>query len=494
MPSVIAASVSAVLRLAVALALVLLALAPAAQAGGPAMTLGAAEDVVRSTDLVRAKADMTLLRLAGFRAVRVTSTWPGRIAGPTATERTTLRNVVSAATLSGVRVYLSIYHTGSRVTPLSPESRAQFAAYAGAVARAVPTVRDVIVGNEPNLNRFWLPQFNVDGSDAAAPAYLQMLAETYDALKAVSPSIRVYGGALAPRGIDRPGTGRDTHSPTAFIRDMGAAYRTSGRTTAVMDAFAFHPYADNSSQSPDFAHPLTTTIGLADYGKLVALLGEAFDGTAQPGSRLPILYDEFGVETLVPRAKAPSYSGTEPATTRPVDEATQAAYYRRALELAFCQPTISGILLFHSHDEPALGSWQSGVYYADGTPKTSLEAVRDALADTRGGSVSRCPALALTPKALTLRFPSASGLKARPLGFRLRCSLDCVYRARLQKLPRSSTTSATSGRAAAGQTLRVTFPARRIAAGRYRIALTLVHPVNPGAPLARTSPPFTLAP
>ena len=133
--------------------------------------------------------------------------------------------------------------------------------------------------------------------------------------------------------MDRPGTPRDTHSPTAFIRDLGAAYRASGRAEPVMDAFAFHPYADNSSQSPDFAHPRSTTIGVADYSKLVALLAEAFDGTAQPGSTLPILYDEFGVESEIPADKAPLYTGAEPATTKPVDEATQAAYYRRALEL-----------------------------------------------------------------------------------------------------------------------------------------------------------------
>ena len=65
----------------------------------------------------------------------------------------------------------------------------------------------------------------------------------------------VYGGALAPRGIDRPGTGRDTHSPTTFLRDMGAAYRESGRDRPVMDAFAVHPYADNSSQAPDLPAP-----------------------------------------------------------------------------------------------------------------------------------------------------------------------------------------------------------------------------------------------
>ena len=48
-------------------------------------------------------------------------------------------------------------------------------------------MHDFIVGNEPNLNRFWLPQFAADGSDAAATAYEQLLATTYDALKAVHP-------------------------------------------------------------------------------------------------------------------------------------------------------------------------------------------------------------------------------------------------------------------------------------------------------------------
>ena len=168
---------------------------------------------------------MTLLQLAGFRAVRVTSIWkPGELS-PSASERRILENVAAAAELANVRVYVSVFHAGSRTTPLTPEDRTQFAAFAADLARTYPSFRDVIVGNEPNLNRFWLPQFAADGSGASAPAYLTLLAETYDALKAVSPGVRVIGGALAPRGVDRPGTGRDTISPTRFIRELGAAYR-----------------------------------------------------------------------------------------------------------------------------------------------------------------------------------------------------------------------------------------------------------------------------
>ena len=53
---------------------------------------------------------------------------------------------------------------------------------------------------------------------------------------------------------------------------MGTAYRASGRTLPVMDGLAFHPYADTSGQSPDTPHPNSTTIGLADYDRLVRTL------------------------------------------------------------------------------------------------------------------------------------------------------------------------------------------------------------------------------
>ena len=40
---------------------------------------------------------------------------------------------------------------------------------------------------------------------------------------------------------------------------------------------------------------------------------------------------------------------------------------------------VAGLLLFHSHDEPALPGFQSGVYYVDATKKASFEPVRDAI-------------------------------------------------------------------------------------------------------------------
>ena len=156
-----------------------------------------------------------------------------------------------AARAGETRIFLGVYHPGSATTPLTTDARAQFASYVAAIVRDLPSIGDVIVGNEPNLNRFWLPQFDEAGNDVAAPAYYALLAEVYDAAKGVDEDVRIWGGALAPRGIDRPGTGRDTHSPTTFIRDLGAAYRASGRDAPPLDGFAFHPYPASSSIPPD---------------------------------------------------------------------------------------------------------------------------------------------------------------------------------------------------------------------------------------------------
>jgi hypothetical protein len=370
---------------ALACAAAVLALAGPAL-GGLSMYMGAAEDEGRNSDPAVAMAKMELAKAAGFDTIRITAVWtPGDTAVPR-DELAALKASAAAGTFLGIRIVATVMPFGSRTTPLTAAARNQFAKFTADLVRQVPTIREYIIGNEPNLNRYWLPQFGPNGEDVAAPAYVQLLARTYDAIKAADKGVFVIGGSVSPRGIDRPGTGRDTHSPTAFITDMGTAYRAMNRNRPIMDGLSFHPYGENSSTPPTVSHPNGTSIGLADYPKLVGLLAKAFDGTAQLGSKLPIVYDEYGVDSQIPAAKRRFYSGTE--LSKPVSEDVQASYYRQALQMAACQPTVRGFLIFHVTDETDFGRWQSGVYFPDGTPKSSRAVVKQTMGDIRRGAIT----------------------------------------------------------------------------------------------------------
>jgi len=335
------------------------------------LLVGAVEDAAKQRPNPRAQ--MKLARDSGFRAIVLSAVW--ETGASPQTELTRLRPAVAAAVAEGIRPVLAIYQFSSS-TPNDPDRRRAFVAYAAALTKDLPAVRDVIVGNEPNLNLFWQPQFDDAGADQAARDYEALLAAVYDGLKQQDATIDVIGGGLAPHGGDRPSS-RPTHSPTQFIRDLAAAYRSSGRTKPIMDALSLHVYGDSQHTPPTFAHPRSTTIGIADYDKVVALLREGFAGTAQPGATLPIVYGEYGVETVIPQDKAYLYTGKE--VTTPVDEATQARYYEEAIHMAEDQPTVRMLFLFHVVDETRLEGLQSGTRYADGSAKTSEEPVQRAL-------------------------------------------------------------------------------------------------------------------
>jgi hypothetical protein len=467
------------------------ALPSGASAGGPSMAVGAAEDNVRQGSVPAAKAQMELLRLLGLNAVRITTTWSPGATAPSAGEASALSIVDQAAKLSGLRVYVQVMNAGSKTTPVPGKDQSDFAAYAASIARRFSSFRDLIIGNEPNLNRFWLPQFGPKGEDVAAQNYEQLLALSYDALKAVSPSVLVWGGALAPRGEDKANSSRHTHSPTQFILDLGVTYKGSGRTAPIMDGFAHHAYEDYSALPPTFQHPKTTTIALADYGKLVTVLGQAFDGTSQPGTQLPIIYDEFGVESQIPADKAKLYTGTEPASTRAVDEKTQADYYSQALAIAFCQPNVRGFFFFHTADEQALDRWQSGMYYADGTRKSGFDQVAASVRASRGGVITRCDGLQLTPKA-DLTVPPTKPRQTTIPPVTILCDIDCNYQVRLEKLATHGTVVALYGKALAGTPVKVAFKQRRLARAQYRFTVRALASVNIGPAGTANSRAFSL--
>jgi hypothetical protein len=375
------------------LLLVVAALVCAAPVTAAARTLsvGASESASLVPDPALAKARMDLAVLAGLNEIAVRASWTRGQTAPTPDQLLSLQSAAGAAQLDAVRLIVAVDTGGSGQTPLNASDRAQFAQYTASLAHSLPYVTDFIVGNEPNLNGFWMPQFDRHGRDLAAPAYEALLAQTYDALKAVSPKLNVIGGALSPRGADQAYLSRQTHSPTTFLRDLGLAYRRSGRATPIMDTLAIHPYGETSQTPPTAPHPNSTSISIADYPKLVTILRQAFQGTAQQGASLPVLYAEYGVQTQIPADKVSAYTNLDvPTAADAVSESVQGAYYKQAIQLAFCQRTVVGLLFFHVSDEPDLDRWQSGLYYADNTPKSDLPFVKQVALAGEAGTLT-CP-------------------------------------------------------------------------------------------------------
>ena len=91
--------------------------------------VGAAEDAVRQPTVVQAKAQLDLMSLAGLKAVRITSTWSPSLRAPLPGEQNAIDVVADAASLTGMRVIVQVFHKDFTTTPLTDGARDEFAAY-----------------------------------------------------------------------------------------------------------------------------------------------------------------------------------------------------------------------------------------------------------------------------------------------------------------------------------------------------------------------------
>ena len=160
---------------------------------------------------------------------------------------------------------------------------------------------------------------------------------------------------------------------------------------------------------------------------------------------------------------------------RPVDNATQAQFYREALAMAFCQPNVTTFLFFHTVDESNLDRWQSGMYYADGTPKPSLAAVGRP-PRRRGGVIAQCDGLSLSPVA-KVSYPRGKSLTKVPLKVKLTCDIDCNVPRAARAAIRAARRRSPRGDGARGRGEDVV-PCRPAASrrGNYRFTVTLTAP------------------
>jgi hypothetical protein len=397
------------MRCLLAVAIASLVVCGAASAG-PGLLIGVADDHLKWTE--DTKTVVASHQAVGFKAVRVTLRWQ---AGQTKLDddgRTHMRRAQAAAKL-GQRVVVGIFGDAAG-PPATPEARTQFCAYAVEVLRAARNVDDVVIWNEANSALFWRPQ-------KEAPAlYAALLAECYDTLHKYRRTVNVI-------------TSTSPHEdPGRFLRDLGVFYRASGRTGPLFDTFGHNAYPETSRESPYAVHSGLPSLDQGDYVRLMQILATAFDGTAQPvpgsGSNVApattgknaqppferpvtIWYLEDGFETVVPADKRPHYTGSEPnrqlvqpmapKVRTAIFAPDQASQLRDAVELAYCQPAVGAFFNFQFQDEVGLGGWQSGLLWADGTPKPSYESARALFTGLSAAPVdcSRFPFAATGPRA-----------------------------------------------------------------------------------------------
>lgn len=366
-----------------------LAVTAPAQAGS-GLLVGVDDDDLKWT--THPQPSIAALRDLGVRAIRMTAPWqPGENRLSAADRKPLDRGIVAAY---GMRVVLALYGRASDA-PQTAAAQAQFCSYAADLLHTYPTVNDLVIWNEPNSPRFWVPQFDGAGTAVAPQAYEGLLARCWDMLHALRPSVNLIA-ASAPHGNDRTSI-----SPGNWYPDLGAVYRATGRRLPIFDTVGHNAYPERTSERPWVHHP-GTSIDEGDYDKLMAALSEGFSGTAQPlpgEGRVTIWYMEQGFQSTIDPTKLGLYGGQEndrfalpPWSARSVTSAQapapdQATQLFNAIQLAYCQPAVGAFFNFELADEPVLSGWQSGVLWTDFTPKPSYYGFKQAIASAASGKV-----------------------------------------------------------------------------------------------------------
>jgi hypothetical protein len=329
------------------------------------------------------------LTAAGLTANKMTVSWdpehPLDI-----TERAFLDRAIPEAEKLGIHLSFGIHIGKARAITGDPEALQKFTDWLRILAATYPQVKEFVVGNEPNLTRFWQPQFNPNGTGASGIAFAKFLAASYDALKEVNEDIVVVGVGLSPRGNDMPNAPSNiSTSPVKFIRGLGIGYRRLEREKPIMDVFGFHPYPakDRDSLTKGYRWP---NAGVPNLNRIKQAVWDAFNGTAQPTfeepgeeQETPLTFklDEVGWQVAIPAFSRSAYYGRE--SVKPTDERTQARIYGELVRTISCDPSVRELLFFGLVDEPNLDRWQAGLIRADKSRRPAWATVRNAVAGGR---------------------------------------------------------------------------------------------------------------
>lgn len=465
-------------------------------------------------------------KAVGLQENRITISW-NPDTPTTIPDKARLDAYIANATGAGIRLMILIAPNRARALTGSAGSTADFVRFVTQVARSYPQVKDIGVGNEPNQPRFWQPQFSSSGRALACGAYERVLAQAYDALKDVDRNITVIGVSLSPRGNDNAlaATNAST-SPVRCLRELGLAFKASGRKRPIMDELAFHPHPNSYRDGYRVGYRWPNA-GTPNLGRIKQAVWDAFHGTAQPTFReagkpvsmaalppLRIRLNEVGWQVAIPDSSKDAYYGRE-SVPRLSDDRTQADIYAALIPYYACDSSIRSMLYYGLVDEPDLDRWQAGLIRADRTRRPSFGAVQSAL--SRG--LARCNRRPTTWRH-TLRVVGATarfGERSRSAGdttwsFTAGSEEASLYHAAMYRLPKGRLSSALRKKLLSAVGVRrspkavfsgrgklrahlgtfIRFPRKRVAAGKYVFAIRLKAEMNPSRQSALISRPFAV--
>ncbi len=313
---------------------------------------------------------------------RVAVLWDAN-APTTIEDKPFLDRMIPVAQRHRIQIVFAIYPLKATMAPTTQDAANQFCDYAVLVMKTYPYVRKVIIGNEPNQPRFWLPVWTPDGKPASPAAMEVVLATCYDKLKAFDSSLDVIGVGLSPRGNDTPPPANNSSiSPVRWIKALGDAYRANGRTKPLFDEWSWHCYPNINTDDVEVGYPWPNT-GCVNAARVKLALWDAFNGTAQPtlpgpypisttgqtlfGNTIRMFIDETGWQ--VDTQNRPGYVNNENVPT--IDEGKQARIYEKLVHLANCEPTLTAFHIFHEIDEADRTGFQSGVLRVTGEERPS---------------------------------------------------------------------------------------------------------------------------
>jgi hypothetical protein len=292
-------------------------------------------------------------RALGVQAVRLWVPWAGE-ASPVGARVDELARAEQAAQQTRVVLAVSGF---ARNTPITAHEQARFCSFAKAALAEVPHARALVVWNEANSPTFWA---------GTAAQYASLLARCYD--------------VLHRRGLTLLDSTASAHSPEHFLRELGAAYRASGRTLPLVDAFGHNPYPRTPGEPPGMVHA-TGFVGQGDYPRLVRVLRTSF------GSAPEVWYLESGYQSTVPPTLRGHYRGRENVET--VTPELQARRLGEAIRLAACQRDVRAFFNFELVDEWRLAGWQSGLVWRGVHRKPAAAAFASAARQAAAGCPGR---------------------------------------------------------------------------------------------------------